>query len=195
MKNKINLPSEIPVFPLSNFIIFPETTVPLNIFEPRYIQMIDDSMKSHRLIGMVQPKKTGALKKPDLYNVGCLGKITSFNETEDGRYLIVLNGLTRFQILNEISTVIGSQSNVVCANIKTIDNALEKTLKLRGVEFDRVDMEDHQIGLIAQEVEKIIPEVDHGDEIKSVTYGNLVGLLIEAIKELKKEIDDLKSSK
>ena len=63
MKNKINLPSEIPVFPLSNFIIFPETTVPLNIFEPRYIQMIDDSMKSHRLIGMVQPKKTGDLKK------------------------------------------------------------------------------------------------------------------------------------
>ena len=104
MKNKINLPSEIPVFPLSNFIIFPGTTVPLNIFEPRYIQMIDDSMKSHRLIGMVQPKKTGALKKPDLYNVGCLGKITSFNETEDGRYLIVLNGLSRFQILNEIST-------------------------------------------------------------------------------------------
>tara|TARA_B100001287_G_scaffold181570_1_gene153122 strand:+ start:170 stop:814 length:645 start_codon:yes stop_codon:yes gene_type:complete len=104
MKNKINLPSEIPVFPLSNFIIFPETTVPLNIFEPRYIQMIDDSMKSHRLIGMVQPKKTGDLKKPDLYSVGCLGKITSFNETEDGRYLIVLNGLSRFQILNEIST-------------------------------------------------------------------------------------------
>ena len=80
-------------------------------------------------------------------------------------------------------------------NIKTIDNALDKTLKLRGVEFDRIDRGDHQIGVIAQEVEKIIPEVVHGDEIKSVTYGNLVGLLIEAIKELKKEIDDLKSSK
>ena len=80
-------------------------------------------------------------------------------------------------------------------NIKTIDNALDKTLKLRGVEFDRTDRVDHQIGVIAQEVEKIIPEVVHGDEIKSVTYGNLVGLLIEAIKELKKEIDDLKSSK
>ena len=103
MKNKINLPSEVPVFPLSNFIIFPETTVPLNIFEPRYIQMIDDAMKSHRLIGMVQPKKTGDLKKPDLYNVGCLGRITSFNETEDGRYLIILNGICRFKIIDEIN--------------------------------------------------------------------------------------------
>ena len=80
-------------------------------------------------------------------------------------------------------------------NVITIENALDKVLQLRGVEFDRVDMEDHQIGLIAQEVEKIIPEVVHGDETKSVSYGNLVGLLIEAIKELKKEIDDLKSSK
>jgi len=81
-------------------------------------------------------------------------------------------------------------------NIKTIDNALDKTLKLRGVEFDRIDIEnEHQIGVIAQEVLKVIPEVVHGDETKSVSYGNLVGLLIEAIKELKKEIDDLKSSK
>ena len=102
MNDKKNLPLEIPVFPLSNFIIFPGTTVPLNIFEPRYIQMIDDSMKTHRILGMVQPKKSGDLKKPDLYNVGCLGKITSFNETDDGRYLIVINGISRFEILEEI---------------------------------------------------------------------------------------------
>ena len=98
------LPEQIPVFPLSNFIIFPDTTVPLNIFEPRYIQMVDDCMKSNRVMGMIQPKKTGNLKKPDLYNVGCIGKITSFNETEDGRYLIVLNGISRFKIVNEVST-------------------------------------------------------------------------------------------
>jgi len=79
-------------------------------------------------------------------------------------------------------------------NVNTIENALDKVLKLRGVEFDRVDMEGHQIGLIAQEVEKIIPEVVHGNETKSVSYGNLVGLLIEAIKELKKEINELKSN-
>ena len=75
MKKDNNLPEIIPIFPLSNFIIFPKTTVPLNIFEPRYIQMIDDSMKSHRLIGMIQPKRSGELKKPDLYQVGCIGKI------------------------------------------------------------------------------------------------------------------------
>ncbi len=98
------LPSTIPIFPLSNFIIFPNTTVPLNIFEPRYIQMIDDSMKSHRMIGMIQPKKSGELKKPDLYEVGCIGKITSFNETEDGRYLIIINGVSRFSIDQEIKT-------------------------------------------------------------------------------------------
>ena len=104
MQNNKKLPEEISIFPLSNFIIFPESTVPLNIFEPRYVQMIDDAMKSDRMIGMVQPKKTGDLKKPNLYNVGCVGKITSFNETDDGRYLIVLNGISRFEILKEIST-------------------------------------------------------------------------------------------
>ena len=98
------LPPTIPVFPLSNFIIFPNTTVPLNIFEPRYIQMIDDSMKSNRMIGMIQPKKSGELKKPDLYEVGCIGKITSFNETDDGRYLIIINGISRFNIDKEIET-------------------------------------------------------------------------------------------
>ena len=100
---KEDLPNILPVFPLSNFIIFPRTTVPLNIFEPRYIQMIDKSMKGNRLIGMIQPKKTGELKRPDLYNVGCVGKITSFNETEDGRYLIILNGVCRFRVMFEVN--------------------------------------------------------------------------------------------
>ena len=102
MTETTDLPETIPVFPLSNFIFFPKTTVPLNIFEPRYVQMIDDSMRSNRLIGMVQPKKTGELKKPNLYEVGCMGKITSFNETDDGRYLIVLNGISRYKITKEV---------------------------------------------------------------------------------------------
>ena len=104
MISKKNLPQQIPIFPLSNFIIFPRTAVPLNIFEPRYIQMIDDSMKSSKLIGMIQPRKTGDQNKPDLYNVGCIGKITSFNETNDGRYLIVINGINRFKIIEEVLT-------------------------------------------------------------------------------------------
>ena len=102
MKKNFEFPNKIPVFPLSNFIIFPNTNVPLNIFEPRYIQMVNDSMKGNRLIGIVQPKKTGDLKKPNLYEVGCVGKITSFNETEDGRYLIVINGICRYKIIDEL---------------------------------------------------------------------------------------------
>jgi len=100
-----DLPKTIPIFPLSNFILFPKTTVPLNIFEPRYLDMVDDSMKSNKLIGMIQPKNfkdKGGI--PKLHNVGCLGKIKSFRETEDGRYLIELEGKIRFQIINEINT-------------------------------------------------------------------------------------------
>ena len=100
-----NLPRKLPVFPLSNFIIFPKTTVPLNIFEPRYIDMINDSMQSDKLIGMIQPKNSLDKKnRPELYEIGCAGKITSFNETEDGRFLIELKGLTRFKNVKEIET-------------------------------------------------------------------------------------------
>ena len=103
--NENNLPNKIPVFPLSNFIIFPKTTVPLNIFEPRYIDMVNDSMKSNKMIGMIQPKNMNNNQLiPELYNVGCLGKITSFSETEDGRYLIQLKGLIRFEKKAEIKT-------------------------------------------------------------------------------------------
>ena len=97
-----DLPRKIPIFPLSNFIFFPDTSAPLNIFEPRYISMIDQCMKTNRLLGMTQPKRMSNDKVPGLFNVGCLGKISSFNETEDGRYVIVLNGITRFNIINEI---------------------------------------------------------------------------------------------
>ena len=99
-----NLPKKIPVFPLSNFIIFPKTTVPLNIFEPRYIEMINDSMKSNKLIGMIQPKnsKNNDLNL-DLHNIGCMGKITSFRDTDNGQFLIELKGIIRFQIKKEIN--------------------------------------------------------------------------------------------
>ena len=104
--NKDNLPKKLPVFPLSNFIIFPKTTVPLNIFETRYVEMINDSMKSNKLIGMIQPKILSNQDDftPELYQVGCMGKITSFKETEDGRYLIDLKGIIRFRIMEEINS-------------------------------------------------------------------------------------------
>ena len=103
---KEDLPKKIAVFPLSNFIIFPKTTVPLNIFEPRYVDMINDSMKSNKLIGMIQPRVLNNQDDftPELYQVGCMGKITSFKETEDGRYLIDLKGIIRFRIMEEINS-------------------------------------------------------------------------------------------
>ena len=98
---KDDLPKIIPIFPLSNFIIFPNTTVPLNIFEPRYVQMINDSMKTNKLIGLIQPKKSKINSDLDLYEVGCLGKITNFKDI-NGRYLIDLSGLSRFNITKEV---------------------------------------------------------------------------------------------
>ena len=97
-----DLPDTIPVFPLSNFIFFPKTSAPLNIFEPRYIQMVDQSIKYNRMIGMIQPKGLTSPKKTELFKVGCLGKISSFSETDDGRYVIVLSGITRFNIVDEV---------------------------------------------------------------------------------------------
>ena len=99
---KQDLPKIIPVFPLSNFIIFPETTVPLNIFEPRYVEMINDSMKTNKLLGLIQPKQNNINSIEDLHETGCLGKITNFKDTSDGRFLIDLNGLARFKIKKEI---------------------------------------------------------------------------------------------
>ena len=157
-----DLPKKIPVFPLSNFIIFPWTTVPLNIFEPRYIQMIDDSMKSNRYIGMIQPKKTGDLKKPDLYEIGCVGKITSFNETEDGRYLIVLNGLCRYKIINEVSSNklyrecevdfknfsndLGKQKEQLkFSDLKKVFQDLKKLFELQGYKINWKDLENQSV--------------------------------------------------
>ena len=103
--NKEDLPKNLAVFPLSNFIIFPRTSVPLNIFEPRYIDMINDSMKSNKLIGMIQPKSFKENNKnPELHEIGCMGKITSFKESEDGRFLIELKGIIRFQIIRELKS-------------------------------------------------------------------------------------------
>ena len=119
-----DLPKKIPIFPLSNFIIFPKTTVPLNIFEARYIDLINDSMKSNKLIGIIQPMNSDNVKKmqPNLHQVGCLGKITSFRETEDGRYLIELKGKIRFKIINEINT--GNKYRSVEVNYNDYSNDL-----------------------------------------------------------------------
>ena len=101
MIKKEDLPLTVPIFPLSNFIIFPNTTVPLNIFEPKYVEMINDSLRTNKIIGLIQPRSNKVDTLSDLHNVGCLGKITKFKNTGD-RYLIDLNGISRFNIIKEI---------------------------------------------------------------------------------------------
>jgi len=101
MDNK--LPKKIAIFPLTNSIFFPKTILPLNIFEKKYIQLINDRMKDHRLFGMVQPKTKTDLKS-DVYKVGCLGKLISCNETSDKRFIINLSGVIRFKIKKELNT-------------------------------------------------------------------------------------------
>ena len=136
MKKVEELPNKIPVFPLSNFIIFPEITVPLNIFEPRYINMVDDSMKNSRMIGMIQPKKNSNVQNPELFDIGCLGKITSFNETDDGRYLIVLNGLTRFKIRKEIqNNKLYREFEVSFSEYKNDINIKKEEIKFSDLKF------------------------------------------------------------
>ena len=128
MKKKENLPKIIPVFPLSNFIIFPGTSVPLNVFEPRYLEMINDSMKTNKMIGLIQPKKTKTKSILDLYEIGCLGKITSLKDTSDGRYLIELNGLSRFKIIKEIKNIKKYRECEVNFDDFIKDTSLEKEL-------------------------------------------------------------------
>ena len=95
-----DLPVKIPIFPLSGALLLPGGTLPLNIFEERYLKMALDSLKSHRMIGIIQPKNNNN----EFFMMGCIGKITSFRETEDGRFLIELKGLIRFTKIKEIST-------------------------------------------------------------------------------------------
>ena len=103
LKQEINLPNTIPIFPLKGVVMFPDTYLPLNIFEPRYLKMIDNAISNeHRLIGMIQPKNSNESEEKSIfYRVGCAGKIIKFEETDDNRYLITLKGLSRFNLVSE----------------------------------------------------------------------------------------------
>ncbi len=101
------LPGVLPVFPLAAALLLPGGRMPLNVFEPRYLEMIDHVLAHDRLIGMIQPRLDGALRgdgEPELCEVGCIGRLTSFAETGDGRYLISLQGVCRFRIVSEMTT-------------------------------------------------------------------------------------------
>jgi Lon protease-like protein len=100
--DKKEIPQEISIFPLANAVFFPNTILPLNIFEPRYKKMVEDSLATNKMIGMIQTKHSNDPKKSEVFSVGCLGKIDTYTKTADGRYLINLKGLIRFRVLEEI---------------------------------------------------------------------------------------------
>ncbi len=104
MMTAADLPGTIPVFPLPGALMLPRARLPLHIFEPRYLAMLDDTMKtSHRLIGMVQPREVPGSDEKRLHSIGCAGRLTQFSETEDGRYMITLSGISRFRVQQEVT--------------------------------------------------------------------------------------------
>lgn len=103
MNPDMDLPKTIPVFPLTGALLLPRARLPLHVFEPRYLAMLDDALKTpERLIGMVQPNEVPGRDGPGLMMIGCAGRITQFSETEDGRYMITLSGISRFRIQSEV---------------------------------------------------------------------------------------------
>ena len=162
---KLKLPSIIPIFPLSGIIYFPKTNLPLNIFEPRYLALVDDCVKSNKYMGMIQLKKNSS----DVYTVGCLGKITENKRTKDGRVLINLTGISRFKIEKEIDNnkdyrefevsydeFINDLNDEKFMEIETIKDLSEKTkvffkrngLMLNWKEFEKLD-QDQRINTLA----------------------------------------------
>ncbi|MBO6603767.1 MAG: LON peptidase substrate-binding domain-containing protein [Roseicyclus sp.] len=104
MMSPADLPPTIPLFPLPGALLLPRSRLPLHIFEPRYLAMLDDALKtSHRLIGMVQPREVPGKSDKRLHAIGCAGRVTQFSETEDGRYMITLSGISRYRVTREVS--------------------------------------------------------------------------------------------
>jgi len=104
MKTSADLPDTIAVFPLPGALLLPRARLPLHIFEPRYLAMLDDALKTpHRLIGMIQPREIPGSEEKRLHAIGCAGRVTQFSETEDGRYMITLSGISRFRVQKEVS--------------------------------------------------------------------------------------------
>ncbi|MFD0859861.1 LON peptidase substrate-binding domain-containing protein [Roseovarius aquimarinus] len=103
MTRKIDLPDIVPIFPLPGALLLPRARLPLHLFEPRYLAMLEDALKTpERLIGMIQPNRVPGRSGPGLHTIGCAGRITQFSETEDGRYMITLAGVSRFRLVEEV---------------------------------------------------------------------------------------------
>ena len=161
--SKSDLKKEIPIFPLSNVIFFPKTTLPLNIFEKRYLQMVNDSVSENRLIGMVQPKlvtKDNSSNRTEIFTIGCVGKISSFNETDDGRIILTLNGISRFKVEKELEVnklyrkflvnydffkEDNLENKSINQNLNDLFNKIKIVFKKQGLELDWKEIGDFEI--------------------------------------------------
>ena len=121
-----DLPGKLPVFPLPGALLLPRADLPLNIFEPRYLEMISDAMSGERIIGIIQPKdESSDEERPDLMKVGCAGRITSYAETSDGRMLVTLTGISRFSIKSELAATTPYRQVVAEFNPFAIDLVMD----------------------------------------------------------------------
>ena len=164
MKKKFNisdLPTEIPIFPLSNAIFFPRTLLPLNIFEPRYKQMTEHALEKDNLIGMIQSnQKVGENNIPEVYNIGCVGYIEYHSNTPDGRYLINLKGVSRFKVEKEIET--NNMYRTFAVNYDDFESDLNDEEKLELNTLDLIEktkklFNKHQLSTDWKIVEKVEP--------------------------------------
>jgi Lon protease-like protein len=146
-----DLPASIPVFPLDGALLLPGGVLPLQIFEPRYLNMIDDVMRGDRLIGMVQTGEGGSRRVPALLNVGCAGRVTSYSETGDGKYLIALTGVCRFGVIEELQ--VKKPYRQVSADFRRFEHDL--AAEDEPLEFERAPflallrryLDNHQLGV------------------------------------------------
>lgn len=135
-----DLPTQVPVFPLSGALLLPGGQLPLNIFEPRYLEMFEDALLSERLIAMIQPLGEPSRKDelttddPDLYEIGCLGRITAFQETGDGRYMLNLSGICRFKISSKVET----DKNYSIHKVTYFEDDLSEEMQIGEVDRDRL---------------------------------------------------------
>jgi uncharacterized protein len=158
-----DLPKTIPVFPLSGSLLLPRTDLPLNIFEPRYLAMIEDAMMGDRVIGIIQPVENDEADKPKLENVGCAGRITSYSETDDGRLLVTITGVCRFNLKKE--TVVKTPYRQVSVDYKPFAIDFVNETGARSVNRDqlisafRQYLEANNMSADWQEVQSVSTEV------------------------------------
>ena len=184
------IPKKIPIFPLTGAVLFPDTQLPLNIFEPRYVQMVNSALASpDRLIGMIQPSSVDSKGSGSLRKIGCIGRISSFNEAEDDRYLITLTGISRFEVHEELDTT--TPYRQVIANYDSFETDL-KDVDLSDIDRSKL------LALVKRYLEhkKILADWDIIQQTPTKQIINYSGVLVPFSSEEKQlllESEDLVS--